>query len=79
MQPGQFRHADITYGCEVGTASTLISVAIEDIMVKPQRVLAAWQEVPPASEVLLHATRMHAELIRIHPFWDGHGSLARLV
>jgi Fic family protein len=79
MQPGQYRHADITYGFETGTAPALISAAVEDVMVTHQQVLAEWSEAPTTSEVLFHATWIHAELIRIHPFWDGNGRLARLV
>jgi len=34
---------------------------------------------PDQDAVLRHATFLHAELIRIHTFWDGNGRLARLV
>jgi len=79
MQPGQYREAEITYGFETGTAPALIAAAVEDVIVRHHHVLAEWQELPSASEVLFHATWIHAELIRIHPFWDGNGRLARLV
>lgn len=77
MQPGQFRRQDITFGSFMGTPPQRITA---DLLALEQ----CHNDVLPELETftldaLYHATWVHAELIRIHPFWDGNGRLARAV
>lgn len=77
MQPGEFRGQDISFGSFLGTSPQNIMAELTALLAQHQAALprlAASEE-----EVVWHATRTHAELIRIHPFWDGNGRLARAV
>ena len=74
MQPGRLRHSDITFGSYFGTPPAQIAEALAQLVVWHR---SKWLQLETPDEVLWHATRLHAELIRIHPFWDGNGRLAR--
>lgn len=77
LRPGQLRHTDITFGSFFGTAPTLIPTHLQTLIQVHQ---VQWTDLTLGGtddEVLEHATWVHAELLRIHPFWDGNGRLAR--
>lgn len=80
MQPGQWRGVEITFGSNFGARPERITMDLGRVLDVHHQTLAAWDEDAPTElSVLEHATQLHAELIRIHPFWDGNGRLARLV
>lgn len=84
MQPGRYRQAEITFGSFLGTAPRLIPREMAALLKQHHERLSSLEERQQAGEdlaqaVLHHATWLHAELIRIHPYWDGNGRLARLV
>ncbi|WP_420596958.1 Fic family protein [Deinococcus sp.] len=76
MQAGQLRSADITFGSYFDTAPNQIEIELSVMIFKHLEHLPLLSE---ATETLEHATWLHAEIIRIHPFWDGNGRLARAV
>lgn len=75
MRPGLLRDADITFGSYLGTSPAEIGAELSAL------IAVHLEGLPPltADRTVEHATRVHAELIRIHPFWDGNGRLARAV
>lgn len=77
MQPGQFRRHDITFGSFMGTPPERITAEVLMLAQRHHEVLPELGASTPAG--LEHATWVHAELLRIHPFWDGNGRLARAV
>lgn len=80
MQPGVWRAAEITFGSNFGTPPDRITAELALLLEVHHQTLAAWNEDGPTGlNVLEYATRLHAELIAIHPFWDGNGRLFRLV
>ena len=80
MQPGQLRRSEITFGSQFGTAPERIVGELEALIARHHQVLAHWTDTSPDEDtVLYHATWLHAELLRIHPFWDGNGRLSRLI
>ncbi len=76
MQPGLLRQTDITFGSYFGTAPARIATELDELVAWH---LQHWPELVTPQEVVGHATGLHAELLRIHPFWDGNGRLARAV
>ncbi|WP_189093635.1 Fic family protein [Deinococcus ruber] len=83
MQPGILRRGDITFGSYYGTVPSLINTEIADLI---ERVNTSISELLVEAEVGLKinpadvidiGVLLHAELIRIHPFEDGNGRLAR--
>lgn len=87
MEPGRYRVSDITFGSFFGARAADIQGEMARWLSGSQATLsdltAAWATggltEPGAQGVLRHATWMHAELLRLHPFADGNGRLARLV
>ncbi len=80
MQPGQWRDVEITFGSNFGTPPERITTDLGRVLDVHHQTLTAWAEdAPTGMAVLEYATRLHADLIDIHPFWDGNGRLARLV
>ena len=78
MQPGRYRTQPITFGSLAGLDPARIAPAVGQMLSRHHQLVRRWDS-PDQGEVLRHATYLHAELIRIHPFWDGNGRLARLV
>ena len=85
MHPGAFRETDITFGSWYGIVPALIpdrvQVLLSDIGLQietfeQERPFAGAQE--QLSTVIRIGCQLHLELIRIHPFADGNGRLARL-
>jgi fido (protein-threonine AMPylation protein) len=80
MQPGQWRTVEITFGSNFGAPPDRIITDLGRMLDVHQQTLTAWEESAPSRlSVLEYATQLHADLIDIHPFWDGNGRLARLV
>ena len=82
--PADLPQAEITFGSFLGTAPRLIPHEMVALQEQHREGLPDLEERQQAGEdlaqaVLHHATWLHAELIRIHPYWDGNGRLARLV
>lgn len=75
MFPGEFRTSDITFGSFLETSPDRVEGEMR-AMIHRHRDFLTQTPTSPESH-LLHATWLHAELIRIHPFWDGNGRLAR--
>ena len=68
MRPGELRQTDITFGSFYGTRPALIRQELEQMMLTHHW---RWPQLEGAQDVYLHAAWVHAELIRIHPVWDG--------
>jgi len=83
MQPGQLRDTDITFGSYYGTAPRDIPAQLSALITEVNTRLDRLEELlpeqnPEREDVVRLAVFLHAELVRIHPFWDGNGRLARL-
>ncbi|MBB6015648.1 Fic family protein [Deinococcus radiopugnans] len=75
MRPGLLRDANITFGSFLGTAPAQLQAELSALRSVHLDKLPSLT----SDQIVEHATRVHAELIRIHPFWDGNGRLARAV
>ncbi len=80
---GRFRLGEANYGDKAGAAPERIGALLQQLVLDVSSHLA---EVRAEADVerriqlaFLFAAKGHAEMIRIHPFVDGNGRLARIV
>lgn len=81
MQPGLFRTGEIVFGSYFGTAPGKIeeelTALLDSVNGELDRLLAS-PEQEELAEVVRLGCMLHVGLVRIHPFIDGNGRLARV-
>jgi len=79
MSGGVYRSGDVVFGSLFGLPPHEIAPAIGALLSRHHQWVRRVGSDPDDAAVTLHGTYLHAELIRVHPFADGNGRLARLV
>lgn len=83
MQPGILRTTDITFGSWYGTVPALIEQKVQTLLRTVRMQTEAIDQALHGPDEKLETVvelgcMLHVELIRIHPFADGNGRVARV-